>query len=1079
MRKFLLFSTILGFIITAGDLWAQERTISGKVTSVEDGTALPGVNVILKGTTTGTVTDIEGNYTLSVPSTGGTLVFSFIGLASEEIAIGSQSVIDIQMSEDVTQLSEVVVVGYGTTTKQSFVGTAKSVDASKIETKSFTNVAQAMAGEVAGVSVINTSGQPGNVSTVRIRGFGSVNGNRNPLYVVDGVPLTNDDDGVTGLNAINPADIASYTVLKDATATAIYGSRGANGVIVITTKGGRKDRSAIDVEYKRGVNMSYLPRYDVIESPEEYIALTWEGMKNRGASLGELNPVAYANDRLFTNGIPQSYNMWNVTNGAELIDPNTGKVRSDVTRKYNPEDWEDHGFQSAQRHEGNIRFSGGSDKSSHYISLGYLNDNGYIINSDFTRYSVRSNLNQNITKWLTATANIGYTVSDQNRNGQSNDSGSIFWFVDNLPPIYPLFLRDSEGNKIEDPYYGGYEYDYGIGRAFGALTNSIGDAHYDKINYKTNQLLGNIAFNIDFTDYLSFETRYGVQLESRNYTNMGSPFYGSSATSGGSLYRELRDDLTQNFLQMLRFNKTFGASSIDALVAHESNGWERKYNIASKRKAVHPSIDDFNNYVIVTGQPVGYTLGVALESYFGQLNYNYDGRYFLSGSVRRDGSSRFVNDKWGTFGSVGAAWVLSEESFLKQVSVIDFLKLKASYGIMGEQAGVGYYPGYNTFDIGNLNDNISLTPRDNGNPDLTWETSKMFQAGLEFELLAGKIEGSIDYYQKNTDNLLFDRRVGPSQGIAIVTVNDGVLLNKGLEYDLTGHIINNGSLTLDLGINGEIISNEIKTMPIEPATGEPKLIDTSNSPYGMAEGHSIFDFYMIEWAGVDPSDGVGMWYQYYNDINNNGEVDSDEGILDMEQYVGSLDENTELNLKRTTTKTYANATNKFVGKSAIPKLRGGFRLAASYKGISLTAQFLYSIGGYAYDNAYAQLMNNPTAGNNNWHKDIYSRWQKPGDVTDVPRLSEGFDTNVASRSTRFLTKSDYLALNNVKIGYQLPDRIVNKLFMTGLNVWLSGDNLMLKTHRNGFNPSTSETGSSSTYRYTPLTTLSVGVRASF
>jgi TonB-linked SusC/RagA family outer membrane protein len=1075
MKRILLMC--LAVVFLAGlttTAWAQDRTVSGRVTSADDGSGAPGVSIMLEGTTIGAQTDGDGRYTLSVPSTGGVLVFSFIGYTTQSISIGTQSVIDVVLQPDTKQLEEIVVVGYGTTTKEAFVGSAKSVSSRNIETKSFTNLSQAMAGEVAGVNVINTSGQPGTVATVRIRGLGSVNGNRNPLYVVDGIPLT--DAG--SLNAINNADITSYTVLKDATATAIYGARGANGVIVITTRGGQKGKSSIDVEYKTGVNMSLLPRYDVIESPEEYIELTWEGMKNRGVSEGELNPAAYASNRLFnpTGGIQPKYNMWNVADGNALIDPATGRVRAGVTRKYNPEDWEDYGFQSSQRHEGNVRFSGGSERSTHYLSFGYLKDIGYIVNSDFSRYSLRSNLQHKVTNWLTANANVGLSTSDQNTNGQSSDSGSIFWFVDNIPSIYPLFERDVMGNRIANPYYGGYVYDYGVGRGFGALTNSIGDAHIQKVNTKNNELVGNVSMNVDFTDYLSFETRYGVQYSTNNFTNLESPFYGSSATAGGSLFRTLSDNFTQNFLQMLRFNKTFGLHSVEALAAHESNQWRAKISSASKRSSVDPFIDDFNNFIIVNGQPSGYTQGSALESYFAQLNYNFDGRYFFSGSIRRDGSSRFINDKWGTFGSVGAAWIINKESFW-QFDVVNHLKLKASYGLTGEQAGVGLYPGYNTFDISNLNDEISLTPRDNGTPDLTWETSKMFQAGLEFELFSGRIEALVDYYNKTTDGLLFDRRVGPSQGIAVITVNDGLLVNKGIEFDITTHILNEGDFKLDFSVNGAFNTNEIKRMPIDPATGKPKIIDTSTG-YGMAEGHSIFDFYTREWAGVDPADGNGMWYQYYNDLNDDGVLNAGEEIASMAEY--EVPEGESMNLKKTTTKDLADATFKYVGKSAIPKLRGGFRLTAMYKGFDISAQFVYGLGGYGYDGAYATLMANGTAGANNWHTDVRKRWQQPGDITDVPRLSDGYDVNGNGNSTRFLTKANFLSLNNIKVGYSVPVKLLAYTkVVTGVNIWVSGDNLMLLSHRKGFNPSTSEVGGSSMYRYSPLSTLSAGLRVTF
>ncbi|MBX2967630.1 MAG: SusC/RagA family TonB-linked outer membrane protein [Cyclobacteriaceae bacterium] len=1088
--KRILQLTCVALLLPLGVAWAQDRTVTGKVTSTEDGSALPGVNVVLKGTAIGTATDTDGRYSLSVPASGGSLVFSFIGLQTQEIAIGDRSTIDVSLALDATQLSEVVIVGYGTTTKESFVGTAKSVSAANIQGKSFTNISNAMAGEVAGLTVINTSGQPGTVATVRIRGFGSVNGSRDPLYVVDGVPLTN----TSSLNSINNADITSYTVLKDATATAIYGARGANGVIVITTRGGSSGKSSIEAEYNVGVNFNGLPRYDVIKSPEEYIGLTWEGMRNRGIYENGLDSDAaaiFANNRLMAGGALgntnltgiATYNMWNVTDGSQLIDPATGKVRAGVTRKYDPENWNDYGFQSSQRQEANVRLSGGGDKSQHYLSLGYLNDVGYIINSDYNRVNLRTNLRHQVTKWLSASANVAFNSSDQNRNGQSSDSGSIFWFVDNIPSVYPLFMRDEDGNKIADPYYGGFEYDYGTGRNFGAGTNSISDAHINKVNTKRNEVVGNLAFNIDFTDYLTFEARYGVQYALNNNTSMNSPFYGSGATAGGTLSRNVSEAMTQNFLKMLKFNKNFGNHTVEALVAHESNDYTFKVNGATKRKAVHHDLDDFSNYIIAPSQPWGYRDGAALESYFGQVNYNFGERYFLTGSVRRDGSSRFIDPyKWGTFGSVGGAWIVSKESFFASLpeNIINFLKVKGSYGITGEQSGVGYWPGYNTFDMDNVNDGYSIVPRDNGQPELTWEKAKMWQAGVEFELLGGRIEGLVDYYHKTTDNLIFDRRVGPSAGIAIIKVNDGILENKGVEFDVTGHILDKAGFKLDLSVNGAFNTNVIKTMPIDPATGLPKVYDNSTG-YGWAKGHSIFDYYIYEWAGVDPADGRGMWYRYFNDINDNGVLDAGEAITDMVLYKSTLSdaETDNLNVKKTVTKTYSEATLNFVGKSAIPKLRGGFRLSAAYKGFDLGVQFVYSFGGYAYDGAYASLMNNGTALNNNWHKDIHGRWQQPGDITDVPRLTEGLDVNVASRSTRWLVKSDYLALNNVRLGYTVPQNLLRNLYVKGLNVWVSGDNLFLASARAGFNPATNETGATSTYRYSPLTTISGGLRVTF
>ncbi len=1051
---------------------AQVRSISGTVTSSEDGASIPGVSVLVKGTTIGTITNIDGFYQLQAPADAQTIVFSFVGMKNLEVTI-SGSTVNAVMEADILGLDEVVVVGYGTATRQSFVGSATSVKSENIQSKAISNVSQSLAGEVAGVRIINTSGQPGTDATIRIRGFGSVNGNRDPLIVLDGVPYSG------SLNSINPNDIETTTILKDATATAIYGSRGANGVILLTTKAGKEGEAVIEADVKMGVNVSALPRYKTIKSPEQYIGLSWEALYNKGVALGKADPVDYANTTLFSeSGIDASYNMWNIadaSNVSDLIDPTTRTVRSGVTRKYDPENWEDYGFQNSSRTEANVTIRGGSEKSKYFTSFGYLDDIGYIINSDFKRYSATMNLESNVKSWLTTTTRMSYSGTETNNNGQSSDSGSIFWFVDNLPPIFPLFLRDENGDYVDDPVYGGYQYDYGIGRSFGALTNSIADAHYDKSNTKQNQLAGNFGANIKVMEGLTFETTFGAQFYSRKYNNLNNPFYGSAAGQGGSIYKVDRQMISYNLLNLLRYKKSIGSHDFEALVAHESNSWEQKVATASKSKMVHPDIDDLNNFVIVSSPPTSYTDQVRLESYFGQLNYNYENRYYFSASVRRDGTSRFIGDnKWDTFGSVGLSWVLTQESFMQNQNVVDYLKYKISYGLIGEQDGVGYYPALNTYDVSNLNDEISISARDIGNPDLTWETSKMFQTGIEFGL-GDYLDGSIDYYLKNTDNLLFDRRVGPSVGYALITVNDGVLRNSGIEFDLTAHIIKKSDYSLNFTINGEFLSNQLVKMPIDPATGEPKLIDI-NSYFGRAEGHSLYDFYIREWAGVDPADGTAMWFQYYHDDNSNGIVDDGEQIASMLDYTS---QNPDSKVSKTVTKSWTDATQKYVGKSAIPDVRGAFRIDATVKDFEFSVQFLYSIGGYAYDGAYAGLMRNDVIGGNNWSTDILDRWQYAGDVTNVPRLSSNYDINVNSTSTRFLTKADYLNLNNIRIGYNVPSTLVKRIGVSSMNVFVSGDNLFLLSARDGFNPSTNEAGTTSTYRYSPLSTYTAGVRIKF
>jgi len=1046
-------------------LFAQEGTISGTV-SDETG-PLPGVNVIVKGTNNGTQTDFDGNYSLKAV-TGDIIVFSYVGMETQEKTVGSSNRIDLVMAGS-NLLEEVIVVGYGTSTKQAFTGSAIKVDAENLQAKSVSNISQALAGEVAGVTVINTSGQPGSAATIRIRGFGTINGNSDPLYVVDGVPYLN------SISNINPADIESTTVLKDATATSIYGSRGANGVIVITTKKGKNGVSNVNVEVKTGVNWRLLPAYDVITSQDEYIELGWEALKNTGDFLGVADSNTYANDKLFSGaGIHPDYNMWNITNVSDLIDPATGKVKSGVTRKYTPENWSDYGFQSSIRTEANLSMSGGNDNTTYFSSFGYLNDVGYLVNSDYKRYSTRLNVTHKPTEWLEANANIDYSYAKQTANGQSSDSGSIFWYTDNIPSIYPLFLRDATGAIVEDPAYGGNQYDYGQNRGFGGLTNAIADANYDLSENMRHSVNGNFSFKIKFTDDISFTTKYAANYYSFIDNSINNPFYGSAAGQGGSLFKQQRQAVTQNFLQMFNYNKSFGDHNISALVAHESNEWKRDRTYISKNTVVNlvNGLDNPSNYINNGSDPSGYTEETGLESYFGQVNYNYLNKYYFSGTIRRDGSSRFATDKWGTFWSAGASWIMSKEDFLANNEFINYLKLKASYGIQGDQAGVSFYSGQNGYDIDNLDGNISLIVRARENAALTWEASKMYQVGTEFSLFDNKIDGSFDYYIKDTEDLIFSVRVPISTGDAIDTTNDGSIVNRGFEFDLTGHIINKENFKLDLSVNGEMLDNEITKMPFDAPEGRDKIIDVDGS-YGRAEGHSRYDYYMPVWLGVNAANGDPLWETNYVDANSNGAFDSGEEIQDLFEYAIR---NPEDEIKQGVTSVYSEATNKFVGKSAIPKIRGAFRVSAKIFDFDISSQFAYSVGGYGYDGNYASVLDNGQAGGNNYHIDIRDRWQTPGDITNVPRLYSNQNVNVNRLSTRFLTKSDYLALNNVRIGYTIPSKFISKTGISDLNIWLSGDNLFLLSARKGFNPAASLVGSSARYRYNPLSTFTLGVR---
>ncbi|HWJ27057.1 MAG TPA: TonB-dependent receptor, partial [Flavisolibacter sp.] len=434
---------------------------------------------------------------------------------------------------------------------------------------------------------------------------------------------------------------------------------------------------------------------------------------------------------------------------------------------------------------------------------------------------------------------MNYANTLSNNNGQESNSNSIFWFVDNMPSIYPLFLRDASGNKVADPIFGGYQYDYGAnGRKFGSLTNAIADATYNTIRSNRNELTGNTSATIKFTKDLSLENKLGVQYYNNDYVYRNNKFYGSAASQNGSIYQQKTELMNVNLLNMLRYAHRFDQHNVEVLAAHEATDYQQSISSASGYNLVDNYSTELSNAIVINPTSSSYKNTYTLESYFAQLNYDYSKTYYLSATLRRDGSSRFIKgNTWGTFGDVGLGWELTKMNFLSHVEPLKYLKLKASYGVLGDQQGVGLYPGYNSISIGNLNNNPSFGIPVPGNPGLTWESSKMFQTGVEFSL-GNFLTGSVDYYLKNTDNLIFQRRVGPSNGYALITVNDGQLRNQGIEFDLTGHILKGKNYFLDLGVNGEHFTNTITRMPIDPSTGNPKMIDASNAPYGWSQGHS-------------------------------------------------------------------------------------------------------------------------------------------------------------------------------------------------------------------------------------------------
>jgi TonB-linked SusC/RagA family outer membrane protein len=901
------------------------------------------------------------------------------------------------------------------------------------------------------------------------------------LYIVDDAPFGG------SLNDINPNDIKSVTVLKDASATSLYGARGANGVIVITTKRGRDAGNSINVSVKTGTNFQGVGRYETIKSPEEYIGINWQATRQRGLIENDGDnaaAVAYANANLFegagnadVSDISPVYNMWNVSGSgaqgvSELIDPATGMVRSGVSRRYNPELWEDFAFQNSNRTEANLTISNFSENSSLYTSVGFIDDIGYASNTDYKRLNARVAATNSFGDFVNMNTSLNYTQSETNNNGTGSSSSSQFWWIDNLPTIYPLFTRDAAGQKIEDPIYGGFLFDYGLedGRGFGFATNGVADSQINISNSKANSVNFNNDTKITLAEGLTFENNFAYQYFMNDFTTLNEPFYSPAKGDGGRINRSRGETKNYTIRTGLRYNKSFRDMNLSAFVSHVATAYEYNYLEAERSKLVTPFGTDIANGVI-NNPSDGYTDNERTESYIANVTTDFKNKYFLNATFNRDASSRFLNNKWGDFYSVGAAWVLTQEDFMSGVDFVDFLKVKASYGVLGNSGGVGYYPGYNLYSVNNLNDNISLAFATKGNPDLTWESSNQFNVGVEFEL-GGFVEGSIEAYSKSTTDMFFDRRVGPSVGYALIKVNDGELLNAGLEFDLDFSVVKNEKFSLNIAVNGESFRNELMAMPIDPATGEQQKLDQDGS-FARTVGRSLYDWYMPVYAGVNAATGAAQWERNFDDKNSNGTFDDgDATITSLTSY---LNDNPSANVAQDLTEVYAEATDKFINKTAIPDLRGAIRLNAQFGDFSLSTLFNYQLGGWAYDSAYANLMDNDYNGTNNFHVDIRDRWQAPGDVTNIPRQDARYQIQQNATSTRFLTKSDYVALNNIRIGYSVPKSFASKIGLKKADVFVTGDNLWLMSERQGFNPSTAITGGSSIYTYNPLSTIVLGV----
>ncbi len=1019
--------------------------VSGTVTDV-DGEALPGVNVLVKGTTIGTVTDTEGKYKLSVPEGATTLMFSFIGFNSEEVEIGGRSVVNVNLIQNLTQLAEVIVVAYGTAEKGSFTGSATSISAESLENRGVTNITSAIEG-APGIQFSPASGQPGDSSPLRVRGIGSVNASNGPLYVVDGIIFSG------SLSSINPADIESITVLKDAASTALYGSKAANGVVLLTTKSGKSGQSKFTLNVSQGVSSRSLPEYERV-SAEQYYPLMWEAYRN-SLSVSGSTPVADANqeasDEIFDL---LGVNPFNVPNDQIVL--NDGSLNPAASLLYPDDlDWQDALTRGGARTNIDLSYQGGSENTSYYASMGYLDDRGWILNADFQRVTGRINVTTQPKQWIKTGINLSgaSSVSNQAADGGSTSFVNPFFSTRRIAPIYPIYEHDPTTGEFILDNNGDRIFDLGadrVGNTNGrhAIQETILNVDKDRIFTLTSRAFVDLYFLKDF------KFTFNASLDKRFFNN--EEFENAIVGDGAPDGRAGRDATTRtaiSYNQLLTYTKALGSHNLTVLLGHESFDYEFNSLTGNRTELIADGNTELINFT-TTSNLNSFTNRYSTEGYLARVDYAYNNKYFLSASFRRDGSSRFdENVRWGNFWSIGGAWRIDQESFFPKNDWLKALKFRSSYGQVGNDsnldgAALSFFASQALFALDNNNaSEPGILFSDLGSPMLEWESNEQFDVALEFELFDYRISGSIEYYNRVTDNLLFEVPLPLSAGLDDRNENIGSMFNRGIEINLSGDIIKGPNFTWNLNVNASTIENEFTKLPQEEIiNGTKKLV----------VGGSIFDFWLRDWYGVDPSDGAGLFVLDDDADVNDANVRTVDGIL--------------------VTSNRNNAKRDFVG-SAIPDVFGSFTNTFTYKGLRLGILFTYQIGGETYDTNWAGLMSSGTYGTS-LSTEILRRWQNPGDITDVPRLDASQTANFNTASDRWLVSSSFIALRQLNLSYELPSNFISSLGLSGARVYANGENLFTSTKRKGMDVNQNFNGTSQN-RFTPSRIISMGVNVTF
>lgn len=1042
--------------ISIGFILAQTTKISGTVVD-NNGESVIGASVVVKGTTIGVATDLDGKFSIEVPDGKNLLVFSLVGMKTVEL--NAAQGMRVVMTDNETALSEVVVVAYGTAKREALTGSVSVLDSKKIEKRITTNAMSALEGSAPGIMVNSTYGEPGASPSIRIRGqntLSSVAGSKDPLYVVDGTPF----DG--NLSSINPSDIESISVLKDASSAALYGNRAANGVIIITTKKGKvSGKTAITVDINQGIYNRGIKEYDRLGA-DKWMEAEWTGMKNYAMSLASLSldeasAAEYATKNLIQDLIRR--NIYDAPDNA-LFDSN-GKLIANRLSGYSDLDWQDKVERNGHRQEYTVSAASSGEKYNVYASVGYTKENGYIITTDFERFTGRINTIFTPNKWFKTGINV--TASSQEQNYNSSAYGTYyanpFYATRMMAPVYPIYLHNEDGSYLLDEN-GKKQYDL----KSDYLTNRhiVYELNNDKERNRRNSLAGqafatfNLPFNIDFT------VKGDLNYRTTNRNKYGNPNIGDGAANGGRMQNYAYQYTTSNLQQLISWGHDWDKHHVDLLAGHESYSYYMELAYGMNTNMSVEGNETLGNFP-TNSYYTGYKDEYKTESYLSRLRYNYDEKYFLDLSFRRDGSSRFYKDnRWGNFYSIGASWNIIREDFMKDIDWVNHLRLRASYGEVGNDAPVSYYAHMALYSLDKNGGNGALVKKSLPAKGIKWETSQTVDLAIEGRIL-DRLNFSAGYFNKRSKDLLFQVKLPLSTGSYPFDSgntnmpqyqNIGTISNKGFELAADIDIIRTKDWTWNFGIDATILKSKIIKLP----NGD----DILNEPYHkFTEGRSLYSFWLYKFAGVDQMTGNSL---YILDPKKREDAIKNKELVEIN--------GTEYTLQT----TYAK--KDWSGK-AEPDVYGSFNSTLSWKNVSLNALFTYQIGGKYYDGAYRNLMSTGATSASALHTDVLKSWSGiPEGMTDdspnrikkngIPRIDHNRSQYNNSASDRWLTNASYLAFKNINISYNFPKKTLSSLGIDGLILKAGVENLFTLTKRQGLNPQATfsgagESGEDNTY----------------